>query len=63
MDTYGILAFVVFAILWLVLHKKVSKRAQDWTKVSLFGMGVGVGLTAGAIWAAAIVTNTLNAMF
>lgn len=63
MDTYGFVAFFIFAVLWLVLHKRPGKQAQDWTRVSLFGMGVGVGLTAGAIWAAAIVTNTLNSMF
>ena len=53
MDTWAIGIFIVGAVLYFV-----TKRQAIW----LFVMGVGVGLFAGAVWAALIVQDLIRGL-
>lgn len=49
MDTTGIIIFIISTILYFATRKK--ETLQGWMKLSLIGIGVGLGLIIGALWA------------
>lgn len=49
MDITGIAIITISAILYFATRKK--ETLQGWMKASLIGVGIGLGIIIGAIWA------------
>ena len=53
MDIWGIAIFVVCGVIYLAARK----QSKGWSELMIFGMGIGVGLIIGAIYALQVINS------